>query len=174
MKFRTSKPLATVLVFLPLAALAHTGQGDHGFLDGFVHPFLGLDHLLAMLVVGVWSVQHARHIGLAPLCFVTLLTTGAILGQQGLIVPQLEPLVAASVLVLGVMLTRPFKMVLPAALGVIGGFALFHGMAHGGELSSGNSVLLGIVLFIGVVRSSFLSPEKATTATVQSKNEKSK
>ena len=146
MKKYQSHLLAAVLLGLPVAAFAHTGQGDHGFLDGFAHPFLGMDHLLAMLVVGVWSVLHARNVWLAPLCFVTLLTAGAILGQHGVMVPQLEPLVAASVLVLGVMLMLPFKLALPAALAIIGGFALFHGMAHGGELSSGTSVLAGIVL----------------------------
>ncbi len=136
---------AILLSALPLAALAHTGHGDHGFMDGFTHPFLGLDHLLAMLLVGVWSVLHARHVALAPLTFVALLATGAALGQHGLIVPQLEPLVAASVLVLGVMLTLPFRLGLSAALAVIGGFALFHGMAHGGELEQGSMIMAGII-----------------------------
>jgi urease accessory protein len=142
-----TKRFATLLLAaVPLAAFAHTGHGDHGFIDGFTHPFFGLDHLLAMLLVGVWSVLHARHVWLAPLAFVSLLALGAVLGQHDVIVPQLEPLVAASVLALGVMLTLPFRLGLSAALTVIGGFALFHGMAHGGELSSGNSVLAGIVI----------------------------
>jgi urease accessory protein len=142
-----SKRFATLLLTaLPLAAFAHTGHGDHGFLDSFTHPFLGLDHLLAMLLVGVWSVLHARHVWLAPLTFVTLLAAGAALGQHGIVVPQLEPLVAASVLVLGVMLTLPFRLGLSAALAVIGGFALFHGMAHGGELEQGSTIMAGIVL----------------------------
>ena len=128
--------------------MAHTGHGEHGFLDGFAHPFLGLDHLLAMLMVGVWSVLHARtnQVWMAPLTFVSLLAVGAFLGQRGVVVPQLEPLVAASVLVLGVMLTLPFRLRLPAALSVIGGFALFHGMAHGGELEQGSAIMSGIVL----------------------------
>ena len=146
MNTRFSSALAVILTCLPIAAFAHTGQGDHTFMDGFTHPFLGADHLLAMLVVGVWSVLHARHVWLAPLCFVTLLTVGAVLGQHGLSVPHLEPLVAASVLVLGVMLTLPFKLDTSASLAVIGGFAIFHGVAHGGELSAGNNVLGGIVL----------------------------
>ena len=140
---------ALLLSALPLAAFAHTGHGDHGFIDGFTHPFLGLDHLLAMLLVGVWSVLHARQahqIWLAPATFVTLLAGGAALGRHGFIVPQLEPLVAASVLVLGIMLTLPFRLGLSAALAVIGGFALFHGMAHGGELEQGSTIMAGIVL----------------------------
>lgn len=141
-----SRLLAAALLTLPLAALAHTGQGDHGFLDGFSHPFMGADHLLAMLVVGVWSMLNSRRVWLAPIVFVTLLTVGALAGQHGLQVPQLEPLVAASVLVLGVMLSLPFKLGSATSLAIIGGFAFCHGVAHGGELSTGNSVLAGIVL----------------------------
>jgi len=148
MRLHRSHLTATIQLALPLAAFAHTGHGDHSFIDGFTHPFLGLDHLLAMLMVGIWSVLNARSkkIWLAPATFVSLLAVGAFLGQQGLIVPQLEPLVAASVLVLGVMLTLPFSLGLPAALAVIGGFALFHGMAHGGELEQGSAIMSGIVL----------------------------
>jgi urease accessory protein len=138
--------LAAALLGLPALSLAHTGHGGHGFLDGFTHPFAGMDHLLAMLVVGVWSVLHTRRVWLAPLCFVSFLAIGAILGQHGIIVAQLEPLVAASVLVLGAMLTLPFKLADSLSLAVIGAFALCHGMAHGGELSAGSSVLPGIVL----------------------------
>jgi urease accessory protein len=142
-----TKRLATILLaLLPTIAFAHTGHGDHTFIDGFTHPFLGLDHLLAMLVVGVWSVLNARNVWLAPLTFVTLLTGGALLGQHGFILSQVEPLVAGSVLVLGVMLALPSRLGLASALGVIGAFAVFHGMAHGGELSTGSSVLAGIVL----------------------------
>ena len=141
-----SRLLAAALLALPLAAVAHTSQGDHGFIDGFAHPFLGADHLLAMLVVGVWSMLQARRVWLAPLVFVTLLTIGALAGQHGLQVPQLEPLVAASVLVLGVMLTLPMHIGSLSSLAIIAGFAFFHGVAHGGELSTGNSVLAGIVL----------------------------
>ena len=148
MKLHRSHLAAAILFALPLVAFAHTGHGDHTFIDGFTHPFLGLDHLLAMLMVGVWSVLHARSnkVWLAPATFVGLLAVGALLGQHGIVVPQLEPLVAASVLVLGVMLTLPFSLGLPAALAVIGGFALFHGMAHGGELEQGSAIMSGIVL----------------------------
>lgn len=142
----TKRLAALLLTALPLAAFAHTGHGDHGFIDGFTHPFLGLDHLLAMLLVGVWSVLNARRVWMAPLTFVLLLAGGAFLGQHGMTVPQLEPLVAASVLVFGVMLPLPFRVGLTAALAVIGGFALFHGMAHGGELEQGSTIMAGIVL----------------------------
>jgi urease accessory protein len=141
-----SNGLVLMLASLPVAAFAHMGQGDHGFMDGLTHPFLGVDHLLAMLVVGIWSVLHGRNVWLAPICFIVLLTIGTLLGQQGFTVPRLEPLIAASVLVLGVMLTHPFKLGTPAALALVGSFAVFHGMAHGGELSAGTGVLVGIIL----------------------------
>ncbi len=145
----TKRFVPILLAALPLAAFAHTGHGDHGFMDGLTHPFLGLDHLLAMLLVGVWSVMHAktaRQVWQAPATFIALLATGAMLGQHGIVVPQLEPLVAASVLVLGLMLAVPFRMHASAALAVVGGFALFHGMAHGCELQHGSTIMAGIVL----------------------------
>ncbi len=146
MNKRISGTLTLILATLPVAALAHTGQGDHGFLDGLAHPFLGLDHLLAMLVVGVWSVLNTRKVWLAPVCFIVMLSCGTLLGQHGLIFPLLEPLVAISVLVLGILLTQAFRPGIATALVLIGGFAVSHGMAHGGELSAGTSVLVGIIL----------------------------
>ena len=144
MKF-LPRTLLTATLLLPLIASAHTGHGAHSFADGFTHPFVGTDHLLAMLLVGVWSVLHARRTWLAPLTFVSLLAVGALLGQAGFSLPQLEPLVATSVLGLGVMLSLRTQLPEQAALSVIGGFALFHGLAHGGELSAGSSVMAGIV-----------------------------
>ncbi|MEF8704230.1 MAG: HupE/UreJ family protein [Candidatus Accumulibacter sp. UW26] len=138
--------LLLVAGLLSLPAIAHTGHAGDGLGSGFMHPFLGLDHLLAMVVVGIWSVLHSRRVWLAPLIFVSFLALGAILGHGGLVVPQLEPLVAASVLVLGLMLTLPLGRATSAPLAVIAAFALCHGMAHGGELGAAGSVLAGIVL----------------------------
>ena len=138
--------LTAMACALPLAAQAHTGHGEQGFSAGFMHPFLGIDHLVAMLVVGIWSVLNLRRAWLAPLCFVALLTVGALAGQNGFSLPQQEPLVAASVFLLGLMLTKQFKLGTPAALVMIASFAFCHGLAHGSELSTGGSVLAGIVL----------------------------
>ena len=146
MKKLSSQLLAASLLCLPLAAMAHTGHGDHGFADGFTHPFLGVDHLAAMLVVGIWSVLNSRRVWLAPLCFVSLLAIGAVAGQAGFALPQLEPLVAASVLVLGLMLAMPFKPAPGVSLAIIGAFAFCHGLAHGSELEAGGAILSGIVL----------------------------
>ena len=143
---RNSRALALLAALLPIAAAAHTGHGGQGFVDGFAHPFFGADHLLAMLLVGAWSVLNGRRAWTAPLVFMALLAAGAALGRHGLVVPQLEPLVAASVLALGVMLALPLRMGLAAALAVIGGFALCHGMAHGGELGHGAAIMAGMLL----------------------------
>lgn len=140
---------ALALLALPLLAQAHPGHAGHGYSDGFMHPFFGADHLLAMLAVGVWGALHARRIWLPPLVFVALLAVGAALGAHGLTVPWVEPLVAASVLGLGLMLAGIARPGNGLALGLIGAFALCHGMAHGSELGSGTAtdltVLFGIV-----------------------------
>lgn len=141
----TSRRLLAALLCLPGLALAHTGHGEHGFLDGFSHPFLGVDHLSAMLLVGIWSLLHTRRIWLAPLVFMAGLALGALVGQQGVVLPQIEPLLAISVLAFGLMLARPARQNGQASLAVIAGFAIFHGLAHGSELPSGSDVLLGLL-----------------------------
>jgi urease accessory protein len=131
---------------LPATAFAHTGHGDHGFMAGFAHPFMGLDHLLAMLIVGAWSVLHGRRVWQAPALFMAMLVAGALAGQAGVALPLLEPMVAASVLLLGLMLALPMRLGSAAALGLVGGFAFCHGLAHGGELAAGTDALAGMLL----------------------------
>lgn len=129
-------------------ALAHAG-GDaavqHGLDAGFAHPFTGLDHLAAMLAVGVWSAGSVRRQWLAPLVFVLMLLAGALLVRAGAALPGVEPMVAASLLAAGLLLMSPLR--LPAAAGalLLGGFALFHGAAHGRELA-GTAALAGMAL----------------------------
>ncbi|MDR0997106.1 MAG: HupE/UreJ family protein [Zoogloeaceae bacterium] len=149
---------AALLAFLPAVALAHPGHlGDHiGFLNGFTHPFTGLDHLLAMLSVGIWSAMAApRHVFRIPLTFAALLAVGAVLGMSGVALPAVEPMIAVSLLLLGLFIAVQVKMPLAAGMAVVGFFALFHGLAHGSELSGGLALLgmtLGtlIIHFIGI------------------------
>ena len=127
------------LLWPALPALAHTGAlGDHvhtGFMAGLLHPFTGIDHLAAMLAVGVWSALAVRPVWVAPLAFVALLGAGALGGLAGVAVPWVEPMIAASLLVTGLLIaTRAQWRVWAAAL-VAGLFAFFHGAAHGMELS---------------------------------------
>ena len=127
------------LLWLALPALAHTGAlGDHvhtGFMAGLLHPFTGIDHLAAMLAVGVWSALAVRPVWVAPLAFVALLGAGALGGLAGVAVPGVEPMIAASLLVTGLLIATRAQWPVRAAALVAGLFAFFHGAAHGMELS---------------------------------------
>lgn len=146
----------TSILALSTLARAHVGAdvGDHhtlGLRDGFLHPFTGLDHLAAMLAVGYWSAWSTRRVWLAPLAFANMLLVGALLGLAGITVPALEPLVAATVLALGLLVAT--RAPLPGALAVAlaGGFAVFHGMAHGVEFAGSKPVEVLLGMFAGTV-----------------------
>lgn len=152
-----SRPVLALaaLLMLPALALAHPGHGADGFqhagasfMDGLIHPFTGLDHLAAMLAVGVWSALAVRPVWLAPAIFVTLLTAGAATGFAGVVVPAVEPMIAASLLVLGLLVAWRRHLPLAVAAGVAGVFAFFHGAAHGAELAGGSQwqALAGMVI----------------------------
>ncbi|MDI4635383.1 HupE/UreJ family protein [Pelomonas sp. V22] len=135
-------PLVLALAAGTSLALAHAGTdgaAHHGFAEGMLHPFTGLDHLAAMLAVGVWSAGTPNRRWLAPLGFMALLALGALLGQG---LPAVEPMIAASLLVMGALLMAPRRPLLAAL--PMAGFALFHGAAHGQELS-GTAALLGML-----------------------------
>jgi urease accessory protein len=126
---------AALLAGLAGAAQAHTGHGTHSLMEGLVHPF-GLDHLLAMVAVGVWSVS-ALPQGKAwqgPATFLLALVTSAALGAAGVSLPFLEQGVALSVVLFGAMLVLA-RQPMPAAvgLGLVAAAASLHGLAHGAE-----------------------------------------
>jgi urease accessory protein len=133
-------------------ARAHVGTdgAEHhslGLVDGFVHPFTGLDHLAAMIAVGFWSALSARRVWLAPLAFANMLLVGALLGMAGIALPAVEPLVAATVLALGLLIATRAQVPGAVAAALAGSFAVFHGIAHGAEFagSSPVDVLMGMV-----------------------------
>ena len=144
--------LLTALAALPTLAAAHGGAdggSHHGLLAGLQHPFTGLDHLLAMLAVGAWAAVGARHADAAslwrlPAAFVTLLLAGALAAAAGLALPAIEPMIAASLVALGLLLAARRELPAPAALALVSAFALFHGAAHGQELG-GAPALAGMV-----------------------------
>jgi urease accessory protein len=119
-------------------ALAHTGAGflgDSGLAAGFLHPLLGLDHLLAMLGVGIWGAQlGGRAAWAVPACFVTVMVAGATLSVGGAPLPLVELGIGGSVLVIGGLIALGARLPLAPAMGLVGLFALFHGHAHGTEL----------------------------------------
>ncbi|WP_219216058.1 HupE/UreJ family protein [Variovorax boronicumulans] len=142
----------TALGLLPLLASAHVGvdggaHHDIGFVQGFVHPFTGLDHLAAMVAVGLWSALIARtgrDLLWAPLGFAGMLLAGALLGLAGVQVPAVEPMIAASLLVIGLLVATRLRLPGPVAAVVVGVFAVFHGVAHGYELAGDHGAGLAI------------------------------
>jgi urease accessory protein len=135
----------------PALAQAHPGTvAQHltdaqGFVAGFVHPFTGLDHLGAMLAVGIWSTCQARRPWVAPLAFALCLLIGALATAQGLVVPNIEPMIAFSLLAFGLLLANHTPLHAGIAAALVGGFALFHGAAHGVELGAG-AALAGMLV----------------------------
>lgn len=139
--------LAALLAGTGSLALAHLGAdggGHHGFLSGLLHPITGLDHLAAMVAVGVWSAATTRRFWIAPIAFALTLFAGALLAQGGVAFPAIEPMIAASMLVVGLLLAARAKLPEAAGALLVGAFALFHGAAHGQELG-GLAALLGMV-----------------------------
>ena len=140
---------------LSTSASAHLGTDSgthHTLVDGLLHPLTGLDHLAAMLAVGLWSAlsaTSARRIWLAPVAFVGMLLVGALLGLNGMELPAVEPMIAASLLVMGLLVATRAKLPLAVTAGVVGVFAVFHGIAHGTELAGGGNgfaPLLGMLV----------------------------
>jgi urease accessory protein len=134
------------------AASAHALHGA-GFGDGWAHPFLGLDHLLAMLVVGLWAVQlGGRWLWALPLSFVTAMCAGAVLAGAGLApgtaASAIEPMVAASLLVFGLLLLARARLRGAAAPLIVALFALFHGAAHVADLQSGDALKGSITVYL--------------------------
>lgn len=141
------KFIASLLMFAALPVFAHSGHAEQtvSFIGGFIHPLTGLDHVLAMFAVGLWSAATARRIWLAPVSFTATLLAGALLAQSGLTLPAVEPTIAASVLLLGLLVMARSHLPEAAAAVMAAGFALFHGAAHGQELAA-PSALAGMVL----------------------------
>ncbi|MGF1548685.1 MAG: HupE/UreJ family protein [Thiotrichales bacterium] len=136
-----------VLAFALLAAtpvLAHDlpGAHSHGFGAGMLHPLLGVDHLLAIIALGLWaSLLQGRARWLAPAVFTAFLLVGGLLGMVGMAIPHLEIGIALSVLVFGLMLASLVRNARFALL-LAAGFALFHGNAHGVEMPQALDAML--------------------------------
>lgn len=137
----TLRRLPVLLSLLPGIALAHP-SADHAlsFAAGISHPFGGLDHLLAMVAVGVLGARlNNRAVWLLPLTFMAVLSVGALIGMHRPASPFVEPAIAASIIALGLMLVAKVPKQLFATASVIGVFALAHGYAHGTEAITGGA-----------------------------------
>lgn len=126
--------LALAPILGPGAAIAHPGHELSGLGAGLIHPFLGLDHLLAMTAVGVWAaLQPAHRAWQAPALFVAMAAAGAGIGLAGAGLPLVEPGIAASVVLMGLLIAGAARVPASASLALIGGFAVLHGQAHAAE-----------------------------------------
>lgn len=151
--------LVVMLLFSALAAspvIAHPGHDEHRFAGGAAHPLTGVDHIVAMLAVGLWAAQIGRKATwLLPPAFVGCVVVGALAGRAGLGLPYVEAGIATSVLVLGLMIAVSLRLPTAAAAACVGGFALFHGHAHGAAFAGSGSWVgygAGFVLMTAVLQ----------------------
>jgi urease accessory protein len=125
-----------VSVGLPTIASAHPGhEATPGFIHGFLHPLGGLDHILAMVAVGLFAARlGGRALWLVPASFVVTMAAAGVAGMAGLALPYVEAGIALSLVVLGAAIAFEITMPVAAAMGLVALFAVFHGHAHGAEM----------------------------------------
>ena len=142
--------LALAALVWPVAAFAHQAGGEAiGLVGGLKHPISGLDHVLAMVAVGLWGAQlGAPAIWLLPVTFPMVMALGGMLALLGVPLPGGEIGIAASAIALGLVVMREARPPLWAAAVLVAFFAIFHGHAHGNELPAGAN---GLVYSVGFV-----------------------
>ena len=156
--------IVAALLLAAAPAFAHPGHGHDGLAAGMLHPLTGLDHLLALLAAGIWSVRQ-RGSGMAgwllPAVFLAMMGAGAGAGMLGFHIDGLESGIALTVLVTGVLIAAAVRLPLWAGAALLGGFAILHGNAHGLELPhpvaalgylATSALLLGAGRWIGHLR----------------------
>jgi urease accessory protein len=116
-------------------ALAHTGvSATHDLTHGFLHPLSGLDHMLAMVAVGLYAAQlGGRCLWLLPSAFVGAMLAGGLIGYSGVLLPMVEPAIAVSVIAMGAVIALGVRLPALAATALVAAFAVAHGHAHGSE-----------------------------------------
>jgi urease accessory protein len=134
--------LFSALTFLPTLVHAHPGHPGHDddFLSGLAHPFAGLDHVLAMIAVGIWAAQLGGRARWAlPAAFVTVMMLGGALGMARVTIPMVDSAILCSVVMLGLLIVTAARPPLGVSLGLVGLFASVHGLAHGAEIPANAS-----------------------------------
>jgi len=148
----TPREIGALLLMLlwPTRALAHTHTGEAaGLISGLQHPVSGLDHILAMIAVGLWGAQLGQPaLWLLPVTFPMVMAFGGMMGLMGFTLPGIEIGIAASAIILGMMVGWEAQPPLWLAAAVVGFFAIFHGHAHGAELPAGADALLYSIGFV--------------------------
>jgi urease accessory protein len=143
--------VAVAVVDLPATAHAHAGVGSaHDLLHGLEHPFTGIDHMCAMLAVGIWAAQRGgRAVWLVPLSFISVMTLGDAIAAAGAQLPLVEPGIVLSLVVLGMFMAAAVRLPLVVSMAIVSLFALVHGYAHGLEIpaaASGVTYAAGFIL----------------------------
>lgn len=143
MNWKLSAGTGALFALMVQQASAHTGVGDaSGIVHGMMHPVSGLDHVLAMVTVGLFAAHlGGRALWLVPASFVAMMSVGGALGFYEITVPFIETGIACSVVVLGAVVALQTSLPLTAAMGLVGIFAIFHGHAHGTEMPINLSAL---------------------------------
>jgi len=140
---------ASALLGFSSLVLAHPGHGLESASAGFTHPFMGLDHLLVMLAVGILATSHVAKVNWKlPLAFIVAMAIGFLLSISGCQLAGIETSIAASVMAMGALLLIKLPIHNAVRIGLVAIFAVFHGMAHGVELTtqSGLPVMAGMLL----------------------------
>ena len=154
MKLTKTSLVALLCLLTVKLANAHEGGGaTGGFLNGFMHPILGWDHVIAMLAVGLWGAFLGRPaLWVLPIVFPMVMAFGGALGVAGMPVPAVETGIAVSAIVLGAMVAMAARPPIWVAAVIVGSFAIFHGHAHGTELPAAANPLafsFGFVIATG-------------------------
>jgi urease accessory protein len=143
-------PAAVALLAATAPAFAHLDPGEHGsFMAGATHPLVGLDHVLAMVAVGLWAAATGGRARWAvPLAFMLAMAAGFAAAIAGVELPFVEPAILASVIVIGIMVALALPVPPAGVAAAVAVFALFHGHAHGGELGEAGAAefAIGFVL----------------------------
>ncbi|RJF86405.1 urease accessory protein [Oleomonas cavernae] len=142
---------ALLVCLVASSAYAHPGHDMGGLAHGMAHPLSGLDHILAMTMVGIYAYQQrgTQALWLLPVTFVALMAVGGALGIAGAGLPLVEIGIGLSVVALGAALALDVKLPAMIATTVIGAFAVCHGFAHGAEMTldaSGYAYASGFML----------------------------
>jgi len=161
-----------VFAMAAVPAMAHTGAGPvSGLTAGFGHPIGGLDHVLAMVAVGVLAVQQGgRSLWAVPAAFVGMMVVGGLLGMAAFPVPFVEIGIVGSVVVLGGVIAAGRQVPMGVAVALAGVFAVFHGHAHGTEMpidASGVAYAVGFVLATALLHGAGIGLTQAVQKTIQ-------
>jgi urease accessory protein len=139
-----------ITLLIPRLASAHTGVGDPtGFWHGLEHPISGLDHILAMVAVGLWAAQMGgKALWMVPGAFVLAMAGSSVVGHFGLPIPGIEQGILASDFILGLLLLFAARFPVMISTGIVAVLAIFHGYAHGAEMPS---TALGLTYGMGFI-----------------------